>query len=281
MKKKLNFHIFRYHLIPTTTDENQTKLFDKEKMTIEELKERKNSFLKEIILNSDYNKNPKNLLKIEHYEDDHFFIKFAQKKSTKITQNFENFEIENEPYVYIIINNEHTTQKIAISENLEAFSKPAVVRNHLKTILNKGLAEFGLNIEIEELFNPESFWRIVQNHRFELKQIDFKYIKPNLAAISKSLPIDFRNFTDNVNSHESRIIINAPKNGILENVDKKNSTINGLVEYTSEGAGDIKIKIKGSTKKYSTKKNPVIVKEYETTIEGPIEQVIKAYKSII
>ena len=91
----------------------------------------------------------------------------------------------------------------------------------------------------------ESFWKFVNSHHHELKLIDFKYIRPNLANISKSLPEDFRNFTDNVNSKESHIVLKAPENGILENIDKSNPAINGLVEYTSEGAGDIKLKIKG------------------------------------
>ena len=114
-----------------------------------------------------------------------------------------------------------------------------------------------------------------------MQQIDFKFIKPNLASISKALPEDFKDFSNNVNSHESHIVLKAPKNGILENIDKKNKDINGLVNYTSNGAGDIKMKIKGITKKISTDESPIIVKIQEATINGPAEQVIKVYQELI
>lgn len=280
MTKTLNFHIFRYHLLPLSTS-MQTEMFEQKVKTIEELKEKKNDFLSEVLDDLNYYKNKKHPLKVEHKENGYYFIKLAQKKSTTIIQNFEDFEVENEPFVYIIINNDKGVQKIAISENKDAFSSPKVVKGILKQIVNVGLKSYGLNIEIEELFKAEDFWKLIGKHKYELQQIDFKYIKPNLANISKSLPEDFRNFADDVNSHESHIVLKAPENGILENIDKKNKNINGLVDYTSEGAGDIKLKIKGFSKKHSTKKNPVIIKIGEATIEGPSEQVIKVYQSIV
>lgn len=281
MERTLNFHIFRYHLNPLSNDSQQIELFPNEKKTPEELKERKNEFFSETLHELDFYKDERNPLKLEHSENEYFLIKLAQRKTTRIVQDFEDFEITNEPFVYIIINNNPEVQKIAISENTEAFTEPKVVKNILEKLFNKGLKKWGLGVSVEELFKKESFWKFVQAHRQEIKLIDFKYIRPNMANISKSLPEDFRNFTDNVNSKESHIVLKAPENGILENIDKKNEAINGLVEYTSEGAGDIKLKIKGVKKRYSTKENPVTTKISEAQIEGPAEQVIKVYQSIV
>lgn len=281
MDKILNFHIFRYHLNPLSNDLQQLQLFPNEMKSPEELKERKNDFFNETLNELDFYKDERNPLKVEHNENEYFLIKLAQKKSTKIVQDFEDFEINNEPFVYIIINNNPEVQKIAISENSDAFSEPKVVRNILIKLFNKGLSKYGLGVGIEEMFKKESFWKFVNSHRSEIKLIDFKYIRPNLANISKSLPQDFRDFTDSVNSKESHIVIKAPDKGILENIDKSNNIINGLVEYTSEGAGDIKLQIKGYKKRYSTKENPVVIQISEAKIEGPAEQVIKAYQTII
>jgi len=281
MEKILNFHIFRYHLNPISSDTQQLKLFENKKFSVEELKEKKNDFFNNVLQELDFYKDKRNPLKIEHFENEYYLIKLAQRKTTRIVQDFEDFEITNEPFVYIIINNNPSVQKIAISENKEAFSEPRVVKNILVKLFNKGLKQYGLDIAIEELFEQKSFWKFVQSHKYEIKLIDFKYIKPNLADISKSLPEDFRNFTDNVNSKESHIVLKAPENGVLENIDKSNKTVNGLVEYTSEGAGEIKLKIKGFRKRYSTKENPVTISISEAQIEGPAEQVIKVYQSII
>lgn len=280
MSKIVTFQIYRYHLLPISND-RQTALFTEEKPSVEDIKKNKNLYLSEVLEKINYYNDNRYPLKVEHHENNFYFIKLAQKKSATIVQNFKDFEIENEPFVYIIINNDDKVQKIAISDNKNAFSSPNVVKNILKDLLISGLKQYSLNIEIEELFNSENFWKFVNQHKYALQQIDFKFIKPNLANISKSLPEDFRRFAENVNSHESHITIKAPQNGILENIDKQNPNIEGLVNYTSEGAGDIRLKIDGFSKKYSTKQNPVLVKITSLSLEGPAEQIIKTYQELI
>ncbi|MBK8112875.1 MAG: hypothetical protein IPK46_22540 [Saprospiraceae bacterium] len=172
-------------------------------------------------------------------------------------------------------------QKIAISVNSEAFSSPHVVKNILKKTLIRDLKEFGLNIELEQMFDQIKFWKCVQKYKGSITYINFQYIKPNLADISKSLPIAFRNFSENTNSHESQITIKAPQNGTLENINKDNEDINGLVAYTAEGAGNIKMKVKSIRKQLSTKDNPTTLQIRELDLEGPAEQLIKLYKTIV
>lgn len=281
MNKTLNFQIFRYHLNPISNYSQQTNLFPNENKSHEELKRKKNEFFDEILNGTNLYENKSNPLKLVHSEDGFYLIKLAQKKSTIISQNFEDNKVDHEPFVYIILNNDPKVQKIAISENSDAFTKPTVVKNILVKLFNKYLEEYGLGVAIEELFQKESFWKFVEKNKYILKLIDFKYIRPNLANISKSLPKDFKNFANDVNSKESHIVIKAPENGILENINKENPTINGLVEYTSEGAGDIKIKIKGFRKQYSTKENPITIQIEEVQIEGKAEELIKVCKSII
>lgn len=280
--KLINFHIYRYHLLPIDTKNKQIELFEKDKKyKFSEIKEKKNEFFSQILetlVNSKYNSNP---LKLEHQEDNYFLFKLAQSKTKTITQNFENIIIDDEPYVYIIFNNDPSVQKIAISENSDAFSNPDVVKNILKKVFKNDLEKFGLNIELETLFDEIQFWQYVNRYKDNITYINFQFIKPNLANISKSLPKVFKNFAENTNSHESHITIKAPDKGTLDNINKENENIKGLVEYTSEGAGSIKLKIKGLRKQLKTKENPVMVQIKELDIEGPTEQVIKLYKTIV
>lgn len=280
--KLINFHIYRYHLLPIDTKNKQIDLFEKDKKyTIQEIKEKKNEFFGktlETLVNSKSNNHP---LKMEHHEDDYFLFKLAQSKTKTITQNFENIIIDDEPYVHVIFNNDPSIQKIAISENSDAFSSPDVVKNILKKVFQNDLEKYGLNIELETLFDEVQFWDYVNKHKDNITYINFQFIKPNLANISKSLPQVFRNFADNTNSHESHITIKAPEKGTLDNIDKSNDSVKGLVEYTSEGAGSIKLKVKGLKKQLKTKENPVMVQIKEVDIEGPADQVIKLYKTIV
>lgn len=279
--KVLNFYVYRYHLLPIATQNQQYRLFEDKRYTLQEIKERKNEFFENTLNNLLNSKNNNNPLKLEFNENEYYIFKIAQRKTTTITKNFENIQIGNEPYVYVIFNNNPNIQKIAISDNKDAFSNPDVVKNILKKVFRNDLEKFGLNIEIETLFDKVDFWKYVNKHKNEITFINFEYIKPNLANISKSLPIVFKDFTNSTNSHESHITIKAPDKGVLDNIDKKNQDINGLVNYISEGAGNIKLKVKSIRKQLNTKEKPIIMQINEIDIEGQSDQVIKLYKSIV
>ncbi|MBL7729799.1 MAG: hypothetical protein JNM88_01365 [Chitinophagaceae bacterium] len=280
-KKIVTFNIYRFHLLPLTSNSQQLELFPRRKITAREIREKKNSFFKtelDKLGNSRVTKHP---LKLHDKANEIYLFKIAQKKVTKITRNFKTSKIDNEPYSYVIINNDPSIQKIAISDNIEAFSHPDVIKNILKKTFQKDLDKYGLNIEIEQLFDEASFWKYANQYKHLITYLNFQFIKPNLANISSSLPEVFKKFTEDVNSHESNIKIKAPENGTLEGIDKSNKNIKGLVEYASKGAGNIKLKVKKLRKILSTKENPIIVQADEISIEGAPEQVVKIFKSIV
>lgn len=279
--KTINFFIYRYHLLPLISNDLQTSLFPERKSSMEEIKEKKNKFFADELEVLDNDKKSPHPLKLYYKEESYYLFKIAQRKTTTITKDFQTSTIENEPYSYVIINNDPEVQKIAISDNIEAFSSPDVVKNILKKIFVRDLEKYSLNIEIEQLFNAVNFWKHVDQHKNELTYLNFQFIKPNLANISSSLPDDFRNFAENVNSHESHITLKAPEKGRLENIDKNNLEINGLVDYASKGAGSIKLKVKKIRKILSTKENPIILQVEDIQIEGAAEQVVKVFKTIV
>lgn len=280
-KRLINFRLYRYHLLPLSTDESQTTMFPKKKMKTSEVIEKKNTFFKTVLNSLVESKNNTNPIRLHHQDEEYFVFKIAQKKKARITQDFKNQTVNNEPYSYVIINNDNNVQKIAISENSEAFSNTDVIKNIIAKVFRKELEPYQLNIAIEPLFDSKNFWEYVEKYKDELTYINFQFIKPNLAAISKSLPADFKKFAENVNSHESHLTIKAPEKGVLENINKNNSVVNGLVEYSSEGAGNIKLKVKKIRKQLNTSDKPVIHQIDELEIEGAADQVIKLYKSIV
>jgi len=278
-KRNLRLFIFRYHLIPVTSEDRQHSLFG-EKMNLEEIKKRKNDFFKEAILELD-DIEGKYPIQIYDHEKDSFLLRIAQKKSQTVTKNFKREYITNEPYCYVIINNDKGVQKIAISENPNAFSNPDVVKNILGNILQKLLLRYQLNIEIEQLFDVGTFWNYLELNKGAIKSINFEFIKPNLADISKSLTKNLKDFTNAVNSHKSNIIVKAPDQGYLENIDKKNIAVKGLVDYSSEGGGNIKVKVKGLKKYLKTKDSPKTLTVKELDLEGTPDQIIKLYKELL
>lgn len=278
----MDFRIYRYHLTTLSNDNIVVNVDGKsEPFTSEQLKKDKNTWFVKALNNIDFYKNKKNILKIEFNDEDIFVIKLANQKQVTVVENFVEKKVPTQPFVYILINNDSSVQKIAISHNTDAFSSPNVVKNILLKELETELNNYGLAIEIEGMYEKEAVWKMLRAHKNEIKSLEITYVKPNLADISSALPADFKNLTENVNSQKSSLSFTAPSNGVLENINKDNPTIKGLIDYTSEGAGNVKIGIKGYRKKVSSKDTPVEIGIDEATFEGDPKEIKKIIKELL
>ncbi|AJA69883.1 hypothetical protein MYRA21_2774 [Myroides sp. A21] len=279
----MNFQVYRYHLSPLSTEEISITIDGKSKVfTEEDLKNKKNYFFEKALEAVDYYKNSSNILKLEFQDSGIFVMKIANSKTTEIVEDFEKRMVETYPYEYILINNDDTVQRIAISTDNKAFSSANVVKNIMLKLLDKELSKYGLSVKIEAEFDEVAIWKTITIHREELKSIQIKYIKPNLANISKSLDQAFKDFSNGLNSQESTLEFKAPSEGTLENINENNTTLKGMVQYAAQGGGSVKIAIKGYTKKISSKQNPIEIEIDEVTLEGPNgKEVIDAVKNIL
>jgi hypothetical protein len=121
-------------------------------------------------------------------------------------------------------------------------------------VLNLYLHDYSIVIHIEPIIEATDFWKIVEQHQDAVERLNFNIVKPNLADISKSLKEPLKQLIDNTNSHKTIIHLNAPKNGVLDNLNPDNEQLNDIVNYSNQGGGEpIKIKIKGIKKMVSPK----------------------------
>lgn len=276
MEKTINFSVYRFHLLPIST--NQISLFDKD-YTYEELVEKKNTIFDDIIQNLQNNVND---FPVELYsnEDKNYLFRLANPKQTTIYRNFIEIIENTEPFIYISINTSPETQKIAISHNSDAFTTPNVSKNVLLKIFGKYLKSKGLSIEFEQLFESETFWSYARKYSGRIKTIDFEIVKPNMSNISYTIKDTLKPLIEITNSHKTHLKLDAPKEGVLEKIDKENKLIDGLVSYSSEGGGNISMKVIGLKNKIKTKDMAKIKKIKEIDIKGSPDQVIKVWKSL-
>ena len=254
MSKTITFSEYRYHLLPLETEQTALELHGP-KPSFDELKEKKNEIFEEIINSLKDTKREKNLFKLIDSTDNIYLFKVSNKKFGKIVEDFTEKEVKTEPYVYLIINNDPDIQKIYISEDIEVFTSVNATKNVLITIFKKYLHLKYLNIETNEVFDKKTFWTLVKRHQGQITYINIEIIKPNLASISKSLPDAFKKFAENTNAHRSNILLKAPENGKLEKINESNKELEGLVDYSSKGGGEIKLKVKGISKQLKTSDN--------------------------
>ncbi|MBC7523028.1 MAG: hypothetical protein H7239_01100 [Flavobacterium sp.] len=278
MDRTVIFEIYRFHLLPITT--NQISLFENEIMTYNELVEKKNQFFDEIVQNLQNNNQD---LPIELYssEGNSYLFRLANPKTTLIYRDFAEIPEKTEPYIYIIINTDPQVQKIAISRNTEAFSTSSASKNVLDKILNKYLLPYSLSLEFEQMFQSDTFWSYVRKYDGRIKSIDFEIIKPNLSKISHTIKDSLKPLIESTNSHKTHLKLDAPKEGVLENINKENKLVDGLVSYSSEGGGNISMKIIGMSMRVKTENMTTTKKIDEIQIKGSPDQIIKLWKDII
>jgi hypothetical protein len=281
-EKYMTFDLFRYQIIPTKTF--QFELFN-EIQSVEDLKREKNNLFSNAILkNKTYYKGDIKLpFEIKQSDDKLFLLHLGTKKLAHIKDEyFKEIDTFDHPDIYIFIDNNPNTQKIAISRNYKAFSSSFVVAHILEKNFNRILRGFNLSFYLNPIFDKYEFWYLVGNYQDRITSLRFNFIKPNLANISGGFQNDLKDFAEDVNSHKTNFNLNAPEGAFLENISNKNKKLDGLVQYSSEGGGNISVKAKGIRKIFKTNKTvkTIIINELEIKgDEKSVSNIINEYFS--
>lgn len=272
--------LYRYQLLPLS--QHQQELFSKS-FTAEEIRARKNDFFAGIFrrIPSLVHRGVLIRHKEEYLQDDTFIFKLGAHKSVdRDNEEFQKEKIESWPNVTVFIYNRPDTQVIAISRNYRAFSSTKSVATILERTFNSSLREYGLTIQILEQFEKKNFWNVVKKYEGSLTRVRFEMISPNMANLSRVLKVDLKQLNRESNSQKTNLELQAIDGAALE-INESNELINGCVEYSSMGAGDIAIKIRGIRKEIRTSETVKSIEIDEMTFEGSNENLIEAVKQVL
>lgn len=172
-----------------------------------------------------------------------FVFKVASRKRMKReTENFESVSEENWPSVFVLIWNDPEQQIIAIEHRPMAFHSTNSLAATLEKRLNEILAIHNLNVQINPMFDKKSFWEFIEGRNLE--KVIFKIVTPNMASISQSLSEELKAIAKMSNSATTELTLTAPESGTL-NISPSMPQLPELVEYSSKGGGNIRVKYKG------------------------------------
>ncbi len=272
------FDLYRYQLLPTS--QQQQELFQKT-YSADEIRLHKNQFF-ENALKSELRFSHRNFeinYKIEIYEKLWFIIKIgAHKKVNRDTKEFTKEKLDSWPNVTVVVHNDPKTQIIAISKNIKAFSNTKIVAQIFDIALTEALHSYGLIIQTREQFEKNNFWSVINENPNKIERVRFEMIAPNMANISHALKIDLKQLNRDTNCHKAKIELESLPGTTLE-INKDNELINGCVDYSANGGGDIAIKIIGIRKEVRTSKTVKSVKIDELEIKNPtldlLERILK------
>lgn len=267
----MKFEIYRYQLLPIM--QQQFSLFDV-KLSPDELREQKNQLMEEVLSSITLWKSVKSYLDLASevlYNNNNWYIfRLARKKDLKrSTRNFLEEEIDDWPQVIVLINNEPSTQAICVSVNKKAFTNTAQVIKIIEENIVDLLSERGLSIQINPTFYKNDFWKMIDESKGDIYSLKFEFISPNMSNLHKSVILDLKSARDRYNSQRTSVEFSVDKNieNASINVDPSDSEIQNMVDYVSEGCGDIYLK-RRKIKSTLNMKNNIRILEVEEDFDS-------------
>lgn len=266
--KQITFNVFRYQILPISQDFQLQ--FEPPISSLEELRSRKNDFFAEALMAIEkYEFSRTELIHIiVATEGSLFALKLgANRGITRTTRDFTDEELENWPSILIIFNNDPEIQKVAIQVDYKVFYRTTTAARVLEDNLNRFLARFQLHVRFMPTFGKNYFWEIVDRYPRRIVQAEFKMISPNLSQISRNLNFDLEALHKSTNTQETTLELKSDKESSLV-FSHEDDFINRIVNYASEGGGNITLKIQGLRKSIKTDESITEISADEMQLKG-------------
>ena len=275
------FQLYRYQLLPIDRYLQGDLLTGVS--TIEELIERKNEFFSLSLDGvSGFSDTRHETITKKLYAQNSFYLyRIAHNKTIRReTKEFKNETIDSWPSILVAIWNSPDKQIIAIQKRTTAFTSTDIVANMIIKSIGEKLSQYHLSAIKEPLFEKQRFWDVVSENEGKVKAVIFEIITPNMANISGTLPDELKAFAKHANSTKNTLSLESDPQAPLH-LERNDPTLNGLVDYSSEGGGNITLKIDGIKKRYQTSKTIKEVSLGDMELSGPSEEVANIIKELM
>lgn len=277
--KLVRFHLYRYQLLPISRHFTPHLFDDDTPKTMDELLARKNAIFAEALRKAEF-KSARSEIVVKPLadRDDFFLFRIAANRSlSRETKEFTTEELDNWPKILVAIWNDPATQMVAIQERTAAFQQTKAVAAIIFEAVDDFLRQKQLTVAYEAIFEKQTFWNIVRRYEDRVREVVFEIITPNMANISRSLSEDLVTFAKNSNSIRNKIAIQADPSSALH-LSESDETLQGLVDYSSLGGGNISLRIKNMKKRINTESDVKEVEIDELELVGDpavIEQILR------
>lgn len=281
MRRSLaRFHLYRYQLLPVDRY-FQGDLYGA--ATVEDLIARKNAIFAEALSSPAAFAGGRTQTATQRLAevDDFLLYRIAANRSLQHeTRDFQTEVIDNWPKILLVIWNSPDKQLIAVQHRVTAFQDTEAVLKLVFDSIEPILARNQLAAIWEPLFEKKVFWDLVEKFKGKIQEVDFELVTPNMANISGVLPENLREFAKRTNAVKSNVAIASDGASALK-IDPNDPIVNALVEYSSEGGGDIALRLAGIKKKIHTSRTVREVTIDEAVLQGTPENVASILRELL
>lgn len=274
------FHLYRYQLLPVDRH-FQGDLYGA--ATVEDLITKKNQIFAEALASSlaFSGGRTQTATQLLAKADDLLLYRIAANRSLQHeTRDFQTEVIDNWPKILLVIWNAADKQLIAVQHRSNAFQDTQAVLKLIFDSVEPILAKNQLTALYDPLFEKKVFWDLVERHKGKIQEVDFELITPNMANISGVLPENLKQFAKRTNAVKSHVAIASDPGSSLK-LDQSDPLVNALVEYSSQGGGDIAIRLAGIKKLQHTSRTVREVTIDEAVLQGTPENVASLLQELL
>lgn len=275
----VTFKVYRYQLLPIDrhTDDMYSGM-----STAEVIKRKNDLFGESLRFVHEYRHRGTELnVKLERSGNETFVLHLAPNRPlTRETLDSFTEQVDNWPHINAAILNRPDEQYILVQDRAAAFASTDTVVKLIETATRQSLANAGLRLHVEPMFSANYFWNLVEQYAHKITWVGFEFITPNMANISASLSDELKKLSKETNAAKSDLQLTSDASAAL-NLSQENETVNGLVEYTSQGGGDITLKVKGIRKHFHTSHSPRTVEISELEVNVPPDQLAKIFRELL
>lgn len=160
--------------------------------------------------------------------------------------NFNRWKEEDQPSLYVLIDNRKDKQVIAIENRTQAFSDTKTVADIMQDTLNRFLFGHRLELSISAKFHTHEFWDVVSEYEQGIASVTFKFPYPNLPEISDMVGEFYTDLARRTNT-EPKTTLTAPtkERAVL---DRGDLVLDAMIRAASASGKQIMMRPKGVRK---------------------------------
>lgn len=272
------FNLFRYQIIPVNR-ELQLSFAEGPKSIDELLSEKNARFLRALVEIGSFGTPRTDVTHAQLAADaDSVLMRFGVNRSLdRETRDFRHESVETWPSFLVFFWNSPDKQIVGIEHRFEAFQYSETALRLIFNKINERLHRQNLRVLYEPIVERRVFWDLAARYEGKIQSVEFEIITPNMANISAALDQNLKDLAKHTNTAKTHVALEANP-GTALSIKGDDKMLDGLVNYSASGGGDVKIRVVGLRKTIHTSRSvkTVEIDEFEASDPKVAVQMLKA-----
>lgn len=161
-------------------------------------------------------------------------------------KKFNRWTEEDQPSLYVLIDNRKDKQIIAIENRPQAFSETQTVAHIMEETFNRRLWSKRLQVQINAKYRTREFWDVVSEYEQGIASVTFKFPYPNLPEISDMVGEYYTELARRTNTEPKTTITAPPKEKAT--LERGDLILESMIKAASASGKVIMMRPKGARK---------------------------------